>query len=70
MSEVVVMSRYFTRHYAKDALPENTRTDTEPAYKVQLRVKEQREEKRRKRKHAGSPLSVPSKEREAVCPTP
>jgi len=68
MSEVVV-SRYFVRHYAKDALPADTRTDVEPVYKVQLRLKQQREEKRKKRKHAGSPLSVPSKE-QAVHPTP
>jgi hypothetical protein len=53
MNEVVI-SRFFAGHYVADGLPRNTRVETEPAYKVMLRIKKQREDKRRKR--ARSPL--------------
>lgn len=41
-------------------LPPHTRVDAEPAYKVQLRLRLKRDEKRKKRKAASSPLSEPS----------
>ena len=56
----VVISRYFAQHYVADALPRNTRVEREPAYKLQLRMRMQREEKRKKRKSMSSPPSVPS----------
>ena len=55
----VVISRYFARHYVADTIPRNTRVELEPTYKVQLRMRRQREEKRNKRKSMSSPLSVP-----------
>lgn len=66
MSETgVVISRYFATHYMEGTLPPHLRVDTEPAYKVLLRLKLKRDEKRKKRKAAGSPLNEPSSVRSA-----
>ena len=60
MSETcVVISRYFAILYIKGTLPPHISVDSEPAYKVLLRLRLKREEKRKKRKAAGSPLSEP-----------
>ena len=64
----VVISRYFAKYYLADALPPNTRVEREPAYKVQLRLREQREAKRQKRKATSSPLSEPSSVRRGPPP--
>jgi hypothetical protein len=70
----IVLSRYFTRQYAADALPVNTRTDAAPEYLKLLRHRQEREEKRKRRLKTSSPLTVPSKQLRVValeptCPT-
>ena len=63
----VVLSRYFARQYAADALPVNTRTDAAPEYLTLLRHRQEREQKRKRRLESHSPLTVPSKEQKGVA---